>query len=260
MSGVALCAFVAVSVTRTGESDAASTDPVWLSFDSVQGSRVLPSNSGTEAGRTIVRTLSTGGGTIESQQSVPGHGRAGRFPAHNPTATGPRAVIAVRNSTGTDVLNPGTRSFTFGVDVRLDSVNESHAAGSLDDGNNLIQRGLYGAAAQYKLEVDNLIPRCRVKGDGGEAIVAGSRISADVAYRIRCSRSATAVTLTVQRFNADGSLGVVSQYVRRASTGNLTFSLATPLSVGGKLRNAMAIEPNGSDQVNGLIDNALLRY
>lgn len=253
-------AFASLGLLGGCATEVVVADPVVISFDAATSSVVVFTNEGSQSAATAVSLVAAAGAVVTSVASLPGQGNRGRFPALDATASGPRAVISIRNTTAADVLNPGTRDFSFGADVMVDAQSESHAVGSYDDGNNVIQRGLFLDVAQFKLEVDNNAPNCRIKGDDGEAFVQGPTITPGSVVRLLCSRTATAVTLFVQPFNPDGSLGSAVASTANFVTGNLSFALATPMSVGGKLRNATTIEPSGSDQFNGTIDNAVLRY
>ena len=122
-----------------------------------------------------------------------------------------------------------------------------------------MQRGLYADPTQYKLEVDEGLATCRIKGSSGDVLVTSKTpIDPGTWYRLRCLRSADSVMLTVIRWSADGSTAT-TQDRRTGATGDLTPPDPTvPLTVGGKLgSDAETIEPQ-SDQFNGMIDNVVL--
>lgn len=189
--------------------------------------------------------------------SRPGQGLAAQFPAHNPNAGGPRAVIAITNTTAADAMNPGTSRFVFGADFRVDSTTAVNTA--YDNGNNLVQRGLYHEPAQFKVEIDRNRAVCRVKGSAGSITVRSAELSANRWYRALCERvpgshDTLRITLT------DLSTAVRSYAVssRQGTIGSVDFSLARPMSVGGKLASAGRIA-SSSDQFNGAVDNVLFR-
>jgi hypothetical protein len=64
----------------------------------------------------------------------------------------------------------------------------------------------------------------------------------------------------VAPINLDGTLGTkVISSSPVLSIGNLLFAYGTPLSVGGKLNQNLTINA-ATDQFNGWIDNAFLRF
>jgi hypothetical protein len=67
----------------------------------------------------------------------------------------------VENEGATDVLEARLGDFRFGAAFRLDAVSQGSRA---DNGDNLVQRGLSGDPAQYKLQLDGRVPACRVQG------------------------------------------------------------------------------------------------
>lgn len=196
-----------------------------------------------------VRELTARGGDIDRVSGQPG-GRAARFPRYR-QSDAPVAVISVVDESGGDDLAPGSRDFTFGADFALDRTSQGS---STDNGNNLVQRGLYNDPMQYKIELDGRQPRCRVKGSAGAVLVRSSlRVSPDVWYDVRCSRAGSRVVLEVTRL----SNGRTWRDARSGSIGSLQISRTVPLSVGGKLAHATRIA-GSSDQFNGRVDNVFL--
>src|SRR4051812_42672459 len=90
--------------------------------------------------------------------------RAVRTPQYTSDPSGPHAVIQVLDRRGTDDLDPGAGPFRFGADFNLDAVSEDSGPGGRDNGDNLIQRGLFNQQAQYKIQLDHDTALCRVKG------------------------------------------------------------------------------------------------
>lgn len=203
--------------------------------------------------------------TLDGGELRSGPGRAGdddralRTPDFEPTMPAPRAVVQVvgAGGDGPDPLDPGTATFTFGASFVLDDPSTSTLDGSVDDGDNLIQRGLYEEPSQFKLELDGRRPLCRVKGRDGEVSVVGSgRIEAGRWYRVECTRSGDRVTMTLTDLDAPEGEGT-QQWSKEGETGSMTpASWDVPLSVGGKLRDG-ALDWH-TDQFNGLIDDVVL--
>lgn len=179
------------------------------------------------------------------------------FPAFTWNSAVPRAVIRVRPSGTDDPLAPRWRDFEFGADFRKDS----RSSGSLvDNGDNLIQRGLWGDSAQYKLEVDKDRPGCRIKGDAGAVTVRSSiTVRSDRWYNVRCSRSASEVRIVVTEFDSSGPVRTVSAR-NSGAIGKLAWTeTQTPLSVGGKLAPSGPIIRSATDQFNGLVSEPFVR-
>jgi hypothetical protein len=188
-----------------------------------------------------------------------GRGHSIRTPRFNPNTGAPRAVVKILNATATDALNPRTNPFTFGADFTLDGLSSSTARGSVDNGDNLMQRGLFNDSSQYKLELDDNVAACRIGGAQGAVEVSSSvRMQADRWYRARCKRLSGSISISVTFWRANGSAHTVTD-TRAGRTGDMTPDRASwPLSVGGKLEAAGAVS-SATDQFNGRIDNAILR-
>lgn len=243
---------------------------MWLHFNGVSlgAPFTAPTNGGTSAGSTTTGVVSAAGGVITSITSYTGAGRAGDYPAFS--ANGARAIAYVRTNAGaTDAMNPGTARLEFGADITLDSGTTAQA-GSTDDGNNAVQRGLFNDAAQFKIQVDGTRPSCRVKGASTTPPAEPVEVVSDVSlttgsqrYRVRCVRSSNTVTLSMRTIAADGTLGTAVSKSKAASAGTvigtLNFTPTVPFSVGGKLTGSLGISSGSSDQFNGTVDNAILR-
>jgi hypothetical protein len=240
--------------------DATPNDVVRLAFDgaaSPDGARVTTATNHGSA-PVAVAVASLDAGRVVSASARPGSsGRAVRFPAFDATAPAPRAVLRITNSGSSDRLDPGTAAITFGADFRLDATSAS-ATSDVDDGNNLIQRGLWGDRTQLKLEVDHGRPICRVKGRSGEvSVTAGAAVEAGRWYRLSCRRSGNRVTVTLGSWSSAGAFSSRS-WAKDGVTGSLTpASSAVPLSVGGKL-NGNGTVNRATDQFNGAVDNVVV--
>ena len=220
------------------------------------GSGRVPLRNDT-AQPVTVRISTVGGGQL---RAVPGRdgGYAARFPAYNP-ADPRRAVLTVSTATE-DPFNPGIADFSFGADFQVDDATEQESAtaekkpASGDNGNNLLQRGLFSDTSQYKLQVDHGRVSCRIAGTEGEVVVqAPRRIEPDTWYRVSCSRVGERVTVQLDDFESD--LEGTSEVGR---TGSVHLASTTPVVMGGKAdANGEAIASD-SDQFNGAIDNVFL--
>lgn len=193
-----------------------------------------------------VQSVTSAGGKI-SIQSRPGNGGAAVYPAAGSRGG---AVLAVTNTSATDLLAPGTRNFTFGADFRT-------VSGGKNDGDNLIQRGLADDAGQYKIEVDSGSVACTVKGTRRSVTVrVGHTVAPNVWYRVECARTASEVVVTLTRQDT----GAKWRSNSTADVGGVaTKSTGTPLTVGGKLTPKLAIATWDPDQFNGMVDNAFVR-
>lgn len=223
---------------------------------------------GTSYGSTVstVDQLGTAPAAVDVVRASGGALKAGSwrsgsqvfdFPGFTWSSTEPRAVVRVTPRGTVDPLAPGWRDFSFGADFR----KESRSSGtSVDNGDNLIQRGLWNDSAQYKIEVDGGRPGCRIKGDKGSVTVrAGLQVDSRRWYRVRCSRASNTVTLWVREYYGDGTFRSMS--VRQTGTiGSLKWpKTRTPLSVGGKLAPDGAMVRSATDQFNGLVSDPILR-
>jgi hypothetical protein len=182
---------------------------------------------------------------------APGYGRALRFPAFSSRGGATPVVVTVRPQApgGLDV---GNGRFGVGADIRLDSRS---CCSSSDNGNNVVQRGLYNDAAQFKIQVDDGTVSCRISGSGGIVFVRDSEpIKPQTWYRVGCVRDGDEVTLTVAEF--DTSPSSHRRHVTTGRTGELRFSDA-PIAIGGKVYSNGAVVTGDSDQFNGFIDNVV---
>ena len=249
-----------LSFVASTSADAAAnrSDEVWLPFNASSGVAVTVKNAGTSD--TVQKVVTSNGGSLRFVASYATAGNAMRFPAYDGAASGPRAILAVTNAGAGDMLNPVGRAFRFGADVRRDVTSSGTY---YDNGNNVIQRGLFDAASQYKIQLDYGRASCRVNGPRGAVVLTSSRAIADGSwYRLTCRRINLAgpdrFTLSVRSIHRNGSLGAATTVRATALVGKLSYASTTPLSVGGKLDDDLAIV-GASDQFNGKIDNPFFR-
>ena len=227
--------------------------PLRLSFDQPEqkaGSVVTRVTNSGDADLSISVVTADGGRLRWLNQ----HGQAIRTPEYRATDSEPRALLSVRNAGGdADALSPGDASFSFGADFALDAVSDGS---SVDNGDNLIQRGLATDEVQYKLELDNRRPSCRILGSTGDVrVVSPVQVRAGAWYRVRCLRHPASVTLTV----TDLATGKETVTTEAGETGLLdASSRSIPLSVGGKLNSDGSLVQSATDQFNGAIDQVML--
>lgn len=206
-------------------------------------------NAGTAAINS--RVVTAAGGRIRREVGI-GGGYAVRFPRF--TGRGPTAAaVLLVHARGADFLAPGNRDFRFGLDFRLD---EESWGSETDNGDNLLQRGLFSDPEQYKIQVDRGVPSCRVKGRRGEALVRGERtIEAGVWHRISCTRRADRLTLVV-RVRSGARWRPWETARVKAVAGALHFrGVSPPLAVGGKVDADGVVAISSTDQFNGTVDN-----
>lgn len=239
---------------------ASSSAPVLhLTFDdgAARGTPVSPlHNTGTEA--VALSVVRSHGGTIVHAASRAGSGSSALFPAFDGSADGPRAIIRATRVGGDDNLDPGTGRLRFGAQIWLRKTSQSSGSAH-DNGNNVVQRGLSTDSTQWKLQVDDAYPSCRIEGAAGSVlVVASTKVSTQTWYRLSCLRQGATVTLAVTRFLPAGT-AITETYTRHAATGSLRPRRAsTPLSIGGKL-NADGSIATASDQFNGRIDDVRVK-
>ncbi|MGB3762430.1 MAG: LamG domain-containing protein, partial [Ornithinimicrobium sp.] len=173
--------------------------------------------------------------------------------AYDDPALGRRAILRVRNASEVDVLAPDEEGFEFGAEFRHD---EATTGDPTDNGDNLIQRGLFGDGAQYKIDIDKRTPSCRIEGAGGVVQVKSSlRVDADVWYAVQCSRQGDEVRLVVLRYD-DGRFRELADDSGQGTTGSITWEdVKQPMSVGGKLTVRGEVVEKASDQFNGAVAN-----
>lgn len=259
---VALAAALAVTgcgQARGDDSAGASPRPgLLLDFDS---SGQVGAEVGTLANRgtgALAARISTAGDGVVTVVEGRDGGRAVELPAfHAGRGRAPLAVIGV-TATGpapSHELSPEGDDFAFGASFRLDA----QPSGSADDnGDNLVQVGLYTDPAQYKIQLDHRAPSCRLLGTAGEVFVeADVVVEPDRWYTVTCARS-DVVRLTLTSYDEAGEPTELS-WDGEGDPGILR--LTDPrqvLSIGGKLQPGGRLVPSASDQFNGAVDDVFL--
>ncbi|HSS68746.1 MAG TPA: hypothetical protein VLK34_09370 [Nocardioidaceae bacterium] len=257
LGGVSTVAHAAQEPARTPKAP-----PRQLELDIEQAAPVGGYTSFVNSGSAVlhISVVTDGGGALlDARPRIdPASDRAVRYPRYNSDPAAPHAVIQVVDRRGTDNLDPGLQPFRFGADFNLDALSEDAGPGGRDNGDNLIQRGLFNQQAQYKIQLDHRIVTCRVKGSLGAVAVSSSvHPVPGTWYRVQCSRQDDQLTIVVTRWDdgvptslrqsVSGTIGVVSPVTR-----------TVPVSIGGKLARQGVIN-GASDQFNGRIDNVFIR-
>lgn len=244
----------ASEVAEVAETEGPQT---WITFTGVPGAALRPTDvhvAGTVD--VVTKVVSSGGGRVrvEAVEAGDAGDRAARFPSFDAAPGAPASAVLVKSGGTNDGLDPGERDFTFGADVRLDESSESDTAGSADNGNNVLQRGLYLDPAQYKLQVDHGFASCRVAGSEGALDVRSKvEIRPGVWYRLACARSGDSLTMTADELTPKGFENVDHQ-VSHGDTGRVrTGSRSEFLSVGAKVGRDGTIPTGSTDQFNGLV-------
>jgi hypothetical protein len=255
-----------VAVTPSDASSAASPseDSATVSADGTTHLRLGFERPELAAGSTVTEVVNSGEASVSIDivtanggelRALEQQGQSIRTPDFVNSENEPRAVLRIRSTDATgDVLDPGDAPFAFGADFALDRVSDGT---TVDNGDNLVQRGLAGDQAQYKLELDNRRPACRLLGSRGDVrVVSPVQAQAGAWYRARCVRHPAAVTLIV----TDLETGKETVTVEAGATGSVApESGRVPLSVGGKLHSDGSLVDSATDQFNGAIDLVKLR-
>lgn len=174
-------------------------------------------------------------------------GIALRFPRYTGQAAGSYGALRIEPE---QWLSPGTAAFTFGADIRLDAVS---GGSEIDNGDNVMQRGLFSDPAQYKIQVDKHHASCVVRGTEG-SVTAKSKLELSAAkwYRLTCQRLDKTVTLTVAEVGSSEPPAVIEKI---GEIGLVDFTGSEPVAIGAKIGADGQIVRSSTDQFNGAIDN-----
>lgn len=236
---------VTALAAESGPQVAVTFDPVHPVATRIAAGDAVP-NVGTSPLRLTVVTAR--GGVLRRVSDGVGGG-AVRFPA---TGSNGFALITNRGTTDAATLSPGRGDFSFGARFNLDDRSTS---GSGDNGDNLMQRGLWGDSGQYKLEIDRGRVTCRVKGDAGAVQVTSSvAVQRQRWHRAQCARVGNKVSLSVGRPD-----GTVARSAATGPIGSVKMFASTKLTVGGKATAKGTVNVAASDQFNGIVDDIIYR-
>jgi hypothetical protein len=177
-----------------------------------------------------------------------------RFPSYSPEVQSPRLVLVINPVGATDLLNPEAKDFSFGADLRLNEVSSGEGG---DNGDNVLQRGLFSDASQYKLQVDKRVPSCTVKSGKAQLFLKFDDGLDEGWFRLRCDYAAGSLTLSVNQIHTD-RVEELGNKTKSASIGPIGFSARTPATIGGKLGSNGELVLNQSDQFNGELDNVFV--
>ena len=207
----------------------------------------------TAAERVSVRSLEAGGGQAVQVQS--GNGTSAlRFPAYSPGTQAPRLVLVVKPVGATDLLNPEGNDLSFGADLRLNDLSSGKGD---DNGDNILQRGLFSDANQYKLQVDQRVPSCTVKSGEARLFVKFDQGLGEGWFRVRCDYQEGSLTLSVSKILTN-QVQRLGDRTKSMSIGLLAFSGSTPVTIGGKIGSNGELVLHESDQFNGELDNVFV--
>jgi len=249
-----------VVIPKETPSAAADSGPgvdrrsLMLRFNNVRAGSTPKTFVNSGGAEVDVQTVTWGPGQVSAARSP--HGGALGFPAFSAKDPG-FAILSVVSTGEDDTMSPADEDFAFGADFSIDRVTTGTPA---DDGDNLFQRGLYEGSGQYKIQIDNGRPSCRVAGLTGEVIVtAKARVTPGEWFRVRCTRHVNTVTLDVGTVPDTGPFEWTTTISQSAPIGTVIMPPHTPLSVGGKLAEDGTILPASTDQFNGSVDRVLYR-
>lgn len=204
-----------------------------------------------ESGTTTVKVSNLGDGRIDT---VKDPREAFRFPAYSRDTDPPRAVLAARSSNRSDAFTPHSRDFSFGADVALDSISYGTA---VDNGDNVIQRGLSSDSVMFKLELDSRRPACTVRGSSGELIIRSeNEMVPERWYRVSCHRHGS--ELSIEVIDLDSLKHRPAERTRSGQIGAVSFDPQIPVAIGGKLAANGELIRSATDQFNGMLTNAFL--
>lgn len=235
---------------------------LWLDFDDPPGppGSVLGGLVSSGTAPVDVAMLTLRGGRVRRTDGP--DGTAARMPAwRHHRAVAAAVEVRPRSTTSGDPLQLADSSFEVGADFRLNPRSEG---GRHDDGDNLLQRGLFTDVSQVKVQVDHGVPSCRVAGDAGELVAStGIPVERGAWYRLRCLRDGGSLTIRLAALVRPAAGGPPVALALEESTvagvvGTLSWPRETPFTVGAKATPDGEIVRSETDQFNGAVDNVYL--
>ncbi|HEY1179578.1 MAG TPA: LamG-like jellyroll fold domain-containing protein [Phytomonospora sp.] len=234
-------AVIATAVLVAGTVQAAPAAELVLTFDGTPSgqSKKGPWREGcfTDAGSSLRACIRTAdGGSIS--RTV--HRTSGN---DSPAVTCPApgdgtAILYIRH---TARLNPESRDFAIAAMIDLTATERG-------TGSNLVQKGHFDTAGgQWKLQVDDGVPSCRIAGsrDGRKvaAMVSGRSIAGEGWVSLRCERRGSKLTISV-----DGGDPVTASQNAAMAIGN-----DAEVTIGGRVTGAA-----DNDQLHGDLDRVVV--
>lgn len=203
-----------------------------------------------------VEVVAAPGGRLQTVPGPTGAAGAVLFPSVEESTQGRDAVLRVIAPDDSRVLEPGSADFWFGLDLQFPEATSSSDA---DNGDNLLQRGLFGDTGQLKLQADHGVPSCRVAGESGDVTVkADAPLPTGPWFRVRCQRTAGQVTLYVGEVDASGTVEAWRHWTEEGPTGEIDFPDPAPaVSIGGKLNPQGGLVEDAPDQFNGALTHVV---
>ncbi|WP_431925766.1 LamG-like jellyroll fold domain-containing protein [Micromonospora wenchangensis] len=216
----------------------AATEQLRLDFDATPTGQVEPgpwtsgcfADVATPGDSGCIAVSAPGGVSRASRPSGTGTSPALAFPA-----TG-SAVVQVPDAAN---LSPGSQDFTISALVKITSAQ-------VTGGANLVQKGLFVDPAQWKLQLDNGKPGCRIAGTGANGatsllLTADASIADQGWTFIQCKRRGDVLSLVVD-----------SQVVKTGSGATMDITSTAKVNIGAKGPGL-----TNNDQFRGELDNAV---
>ena len=236
----AVAGAIALTAVLLGTPAYAATEQIRLNFDAAPAGQppAGPWTTGCFADAAAPADNAcisvAAGGSIARVQRPSG---ATTSPAIKFPAGTAKAVLTIPHAA---YLNPGTADFTVSAIVNLTAAERSPGA-------NIVQKGVFSTAGgQWKLQVDNGVPSCRIAGVRSgvavSAIVAWSGSIADQGWKfIQCKRRGAVLSISVANATA----------VNSPDDATMDISNTAKVTVGAKGTGT------SNDQFHGALDNVI---
>jgi PKD repeat protein len=240
-----------LGVAGAARGDGAPANSLTMQVVGTTGTVVSGAGQFSVGGDTPVRVAVAhlSGGNVKVVAGPDSATQAIEFPAYVASGTYPRAVVSVTPTSG-EALSPRASDFEYGAVFRL---NATSSGRSIDNGDNLFQRGLYEDPSQFKLQLDHGYPSCLVRGSAGQVFASSStKVIPGMWYRASCSRVGSRVTVKVVPY---GSNAIPVSVATTGTSGTLTFPSSQPAAIGGKVASSGAVISSATDQFNGAVAN-----
>jgi len=239
MSALALGATALVSAVLMNAAPAyAATEQLRLDFDATPTGQVEPGPWTSGCFADVATAGDSGCIAIGAPGSISRASRpsgSGASPALAFPASG-SAVIQVPHAAN---LNPGSQDFTVSALVKVTS-------GQLTSGANLMQKGVFADPAQWKLQLDDGKPGCRIAGTGPNGttsllLTADASIAEQGWKFVQCKRRGDVLSLIVG-----------TETVKSATGATMTITNTAKVNIGAKGPGL-----TNNDQFRGELDNAI---